>query len=73
MNQNELTNKLQELLNLPHETECVEFKERKTDIKFDKIGQYFSALSNETNLKNKTCGWLVFGVNNQKEVVGTNY
>lgn len=73
MDQNKLKKLLSELLNLPHETEWVEFKEAKTKFDFDDLGQYFSALSNEANLKNKSCGWLVFGVNDQHEVVGSNY
>ena len=33
------------------ETEVVEFKEANRDYDKDKIGQYFSAISNEANLK----------------------
>ena len=53
---------LTELLALPSETEWVEFKEARQNYSFDKIGTYFSALSNEANLKGQKCGWLVFGV-----------
>ncbi|MCL5027662.1 MAG: putative DNA binding domain-containing protein [Bacteroidetes bacterium] len=73
MPKSDLINKLNELLSLPGETELVEFKEAKNDYHFDRIGKYFSALSNEANLKNKDCGWLVFGVNKFHQVVGTNY
>jgi len=73
MTQLELLNKLNELLSLPAETELVEFKEAKESYSFDKIGKYFSALSNEANLKSKNCSWLIFGVNNAHSVVGTNY
>lgn len=73
MDQKELKEKLDELLALPHETEWVEFKEAKNDFKYDKMGKYFSALSNESNLKNKECGWLVFGVDDDYKVVGTNF
>lgn len=38
---------------LPSETELVEFKEAKNNFDFDKLGKYFSALSNEAALKNK--------------------
>lgn len=39
------------------ETEIVEFKEAKGGYSEDKIGQYFSAISNEANLKtNNTDG-----------------
>ena len=41
---------------------------------FDKIGKYFSALSNEANLKGKSCAWLIFGVENKKhQIVGSHY
>ncbi|MBI5662346.1 MAG: putative DNA binding domain-containing protein [Ignavibacterium album] len=73
MTQSELLNKLNELLTLPGETELVEFKEARNDYSFEKLGKYFSALSNEANLKNKNCSWLIFGVNKNHQVVGTNY
>lgn len=56
-----------------HENEVVEFKEAKKDKSFNEIGQYFSALSNEANLRGKTEGWLIFGITNATEIVGTNY
>lgn len=56
-----------------HENEVVEFKEAKKDKSFNEIGQYFSALSNEANLRSKTEGWLIFGVTNAPEIIGTNY
>lgn len=62
MNQSELLRKLDQLLELPHETEWVEFKEARNQYDFNKLGKYFSALSNEANLNNQACGWLVFGV-----------
>jgi ATP-dependent DNA helicase RecG len=40
---------------------------------FGKIGKYFSALSNEANLKGKSCAWLIFGVDNNHKTVGSNY
>lgn len=62
---------LDTLLNLATENELVEFKEAKNQIDKDKLGQYFSALSNEANLANKRNAWLVFGVKNDKSLVGT--
>ena len=63
-----------ELLALPAETEWIEFKEAKRNYPFDNIGKYFSALSNEANLKGKQCGWLIFGVKDKpRRVVGTEY
>lgn len=67
-----LIQKLREMMK-NHENEVVEFKEAKNDKSFNEIGQYFSALSNEANLRGKTEGWLIFGVTNVPEIVGTNY
>ncbi|HIP13316.1 MAG TPA: transcriptional regulator, partial [Arcobacter sp.] len=55
------------------ETEVLEFKEAKNDFDFRKLGKYFSALSNEANLLGKDEAWLIFGVNDDKTIVGTNY
>lgn len=56
------------------ETEIVEFKEAKGGYSEDKIGQYFSAISNEANLKNQQYGWFVLGVSEEhtKHPVGTS-
>ena len=66
---------LASLLALPAETEWVEFKEAKTSFDLDKLGEYFSALSNEANLKGQRCGWLVFGVTDRlpRKIVGTQF
>ncbi|MFN4285620.1 MAG: RNA-binding domain-containing protein [Lacibacter sp.] len=65
---------LTRLQNLPHENEVVEFKEAKNTFDFGKLGKYFSALSNEANLKGKSHAWLVFGIENQqRKIVGTQY
>jgi len=56
------------------EHEVVEFKEASNNYKQHEIGQYFSAISNEANLKGLQHGWLVFGVNNKtRHIVGTDY
>jgi ATP-dependent DNA helicase RecG len=56
------------------ENEVVEFKQASNDYKLDDIGKYFSAISNEANLKGVQYGWLIFGVNNKsKNVVGSDY
>jgi ATP-dependent DNA helicase RecG len=74
MTNQELISLLQIFCGLPAENEIVEFKEAKTDFHFDKIGKYFSALSNEANLKGQPFGWLIFGIENKrKTVVGSNY
>lgn len=62
---------LNNLLSLSTETEVVEFKEAKTQFDKDKLGRYFSALSNEANLANKPNAWLLLGVKNNKSLVGT--
>lgn len=62
---------LESLLGLPTETEVVEFKEAKNQYNRDKLGRYFSALSNEANLRGKSRAWLLFGVRNDKSIVGT--
>ena len=55
------------------ETEVVEYKEAKRNFDFEKLGKYFSALSNEANLRGVECGWLLFGVTNKREICGTAY
>lgn len=63
---------LKQLLSLTTENEVVEFKEAKNQYDKDKLGKYFSALSNEANLKGKPNAWLVLGVKNDKSVAGTS-
>lgn len=65
--------RLESLLALPAESEVVEFKEAKNTYDFTKLGRYFSALCNEANLKRRGSAWLVFGVNNHRQVVGSNF
>lgn len=67
-----LHKKLKEMLT-HHENEVVEFKEARSNYSFNDIGKYFSALSNEANLRGKPEGWLIFGVSNTMEIVGSNY
>lgn len=56
------------------ENEVVEFKEANNDYDREKIGKYFSAISNEANLKGIQFGWLIFGVRNKdKRILGTDY
>ena len=56
------------------EHEIVEFKRASKDFKQSEIGEYFSAISNEANLKGLQHGWLVFGVDNKtREIVDTDY
>jgi len=69
----ELIGMLNNLLALPNETEWLEFKEAKSKYNFNKIGKYFSALSNEANLRGKDYSWLVFGINKRHNIVGSEY
>lgn len=63
-NPDELNKILDELLLNP-ENECVEFKRAENDFDIDKLGKYFSAISNEATLKNKQYGWIVFGIDDK--------
>ena len=57
-----------------HEDEVVEFKKAENSFSFDDLGKYFSALSNEANLRDKDFAWLVFGVHDKtREILGTSY
>ena len=57
-----------------YEDEVVEFKKAENSFDFDDLGKYFSALSNEANLRDKDFAWLVFGVENKtREAIGTTY
>lgn len=57
------------------EYEIVEFKEAKGGYNEDKIGRYFSAISNEANLKQQQFGWFILGVSEtvDKHIVGTSF
>ena len=68
----ELTELLDRLL-AGWENEVVEFKEAARQFSADKTGEYVSALSNEANLRGLASGWLVFGVSNTRQVVGTTH
>jgi ATP-dependent DNA helicase RecG len=55
------------------EGECVEFKEANDNFPTQDIGKYFSALANEANLRGRPSAWLIFGVSNRRQIVGTTY
>lgn len=55
------------------EDEVVEFKTAEKQFDRDKMGRYFSALSNEANLRDKDFAWMVLGVSNDKQLIGTNF
>lgn len=53
------------------ENEVAEFKTASNQYSADKTGAYVSAIANEANLRGLASGWLVFGVDNDRTVVGT--
>lgn len=55
------------------ENEVVEFKEARTNYSFNDMGKYFSALSNEANIRDSQEAWIIFGVADNKEIVGTEF
>ena len=62
------------LLSHECENEILEFKEANNQYDFDKIGKYFSALSNEANLADKRYAWLVFGIkDSNKKLINTKF
>ena len=63
---------LEELLSLPSENEIVEFKKAENQFDKDDLGKYFSALSNEANLKSVANAWIVIGVKDDRTISGTN-
>jgi len=67
-----ILNKLNNLLQ-NSETEVLEFKEAKNQYDFSKLGKYFSALSNEANLLGKNEAWILFGIKDDKSIVGSQY
>jgi len=74
MNRLDLKYRLEQLQSLKVENEVVEFKEAGNNYDFRKLGKYFSALSNEANLLDKDCAWLVFGIENKNhKITGTKF
>ena len=55
------------------EHEVIEFKTAENQYDKDKLGKYFSALSNEANLRNVEFAWIVMGVDNNRKPVGTSF
>ena len=54
--------------------EVVEFKKAEYNFDFDDLGKYFSALSNEANLRGLDFAWLILGYDEKKhQLVGTSY
>lgn len=56
------------------ENEVVEFKKAENNFDFDDLGKYFSALSNEANLRGLDFAWLILGYDEKNhQLVGTSY
>lgn len=55
------------------ENEVVEFKEANNNYSFNDIGKYFSALSNEANIRGLPEGWLIFGITDKGDIQGTHF
>lgn len=51
------------------ESEVVEFKKAENNLDFDDLGKYFSALSNEGNLRELDFAWLIFGYDEKSQFV----
>lgn len=68
----QLTAKIKDMI-IKFEDEVVEFKEARTSYSFKDIGKYFSALGNEANIRGKKEAWLIFGVDNKRNILGTAY
>ena len=64
---------LKSILIMEVENEVIEFKSARTTFSFDDLGRYFCALSNEANLKRTSTAWMVLGVDNDRNVVGTEW
>ena len=64
---------LSDLLSKSGENEIFEFKTAGNDFNFDKLGKYFSALSNEAGLRSMKDAWLIFGVDDSRRISGTRY
>jgi ATP-dependent DNA helicase RecG len=72
MSEEYLCSLLESLVNLPHETEWVEFKVNNSDP--EDIGQYLSAISNSAALQEKQTGYIVWGVEDTTHnILGTSF
>ena len=68
----QLKEKIVQMIN-DFESEVVEFKEARSNYSFNDIGKYFSALSNEANIRGFKEAWLIFGVSDDKKYVNTEF
>lgn len=71
MNNKELSILTQELIFQSGESEWLEFKVNNSNPQ--EIGEYISALSNSAGYNNKSYAYLVFGIDDNKNIVGTTF
>lgn len=71
LNESQVLDTIKTLLKNP-ESEIVEFKEKKNGFDKKELGEYFSALSNEACLRGLPDAWIVFGVDDHRNPVGTS-
>ena len=55
------------------ENEVIEYKTAEKQYDTNKLGKYLSALSNEANLREIDYAWILLGVNNERQAVGTQF
>lgn len=74
MTTQELIKLLEDFIHLPGENEVVEFKKAQNGFDTQKLGEYFSALSNEANLGQEEFAWLLFGIHDKTHaILGSSY
>lgn len=69
MTTQELIKLLEDFIHLPGENEIVEFKKAQNGFDTQKLGEYFSALSNEANLGQEEFAWLLFGIHDKTHTI----
>lgn len=69
MSPDRLSKLLRKLVSSPKENEWIEFKTNNTNP--EEIGKWISALSNTSLLENREFGYLIYGVSDQREIIGT--
>ena len=73
MNNLQLHTLLEEIVALPSETNWVEFKMGAKSTTNEQKGEYISAMSNGATIANKPFGYIVWGVEDDSQIIkGTN-
>lgn len=68
----QLTSRIRRFLALPSELPWIEFKEN-ANVTGPEIAKYVSALGNAATLYDEPAGYLVWGISDSRELVGTNF